>query len=359
MNTITENQFYDLLALKLSGDASNEQLLLLQQQLELHPEWQFLYDQMLKPSSDYNEELTQQAYAAHAVKMQLQGKFDKDKEPINLQAAKKPLYKKMLLASAIAASVIVVFLFIQLNKSNSVAKRFALNEVTTKKGSTSNIKLPDGTEVWLNADSKLVYDENFGAKNREVKLIGEAYFDVTHDALHPFIIHTGKADIKVLGTAFNVRNYPHDKAMEATLMRGKIEVTIMDRPDEKIILRPLEKIIVANDNSSVKTENTNQATATSNDKVVLTSVTYSNTDSLIAETSWVKDKIVFINQPLEKIADELERRFAVSIVFKSDATKQYRYTGVFNMENVEEIFEILQLSKKINYTINNKQITIE
>ena len=211
--------------------------------------------------------------------------------------------------------------------------------------------------MWLNADSKLTFKENFGDKTREVSLNGEAFFDVFHDAEHPFIIHTGKADVKVLGTTFNIRNYALDKTMEATLIKGKIEVTLIDRPDEKIIIHPSEKIIISKENNNPFVDKNKTTAVAAVNKVILTTATFK--DSLIAETSWVKDKMVIVNQPLSIIAEELERKFAVIIIFKTNAVKQYRYTGVFDKETVSEIFHIIQLSRKINYSIDNKIITIE
>ncbi len=355
MNNITENQFYDLLSLKLSGDASKDELQLLQQQLEANPQWQFLYDQMLQAGSVYPSDNIEQAYAAHIVKMQLQGKLDN--ENVQEEEEAKKSYKRLFYSMAIAASVIGFSFFIYLKTFTKEAIKNSLNEVATKKGSKSFIKLPDGSQVWLNADSKLTFKENFGDKTREVSLNGEAFFDVFHDAEHPFIIHTGKVDVKVLGTTFNIRNYALDKTMEATLIKGKIEVTLTDRPDEKIFIHPQEKIIISKEsgllvNNKIKSVN---GLAVIN-KFILTTVTLK--DTLIAETAWMKDKMVFVNQSLELIAEELERKFAVIIVFKNNTVKQYRYTGVFEKETVSEIFHIIQLSRKINYTINDKTITI-
>ncbi len=81
--------------------------------------------------------------------------------------------------------------------------------------------------------------------------MGEAFFDVAHNAERPFVIHTARIDIKVLGTRFNVKSYPTDKTTEATLLRGSIEVSIKDRPNETIILKPDEKLVVANDDSTL------------------------------------------------------------------------------------------------------------
>ena len=356
MSTISENQFYNLLSLKLSGDADKEQLELLQQQLEVNPQWQFLYDQMMKSGEAYAKDNIEQSYAAHIVKMQLQGKLEA--APVVEQAeVSKNLFKRVFFAVAVAACIIGFSFFVYFKIMEKDHVKNSLNEVATKRGSKSFIKLPDGTQVWLNADSKLTFTENFGDKTREVSLNGEAFFDVFHDAEHPFIIHTGKADVKVLGTTFNIRNYAVDKTMEATLIKGKIEVTLTDRPDEKIIIHPQEKIIISKEGNSIVKEIKSPKATQAVNRVVLTTVTMK--DSLIAETGWMKDKMVFVNQPLEKIAEEIERKFAVTIIFKTNVVKQYRYTGVFEKESVSQIFHIIQLSRKINYTINDKTITIE
>jgi len=357
MNTISEIQFYDLLSLKLSGDAGKEELELLQQQLQANPQWQFLYDQMMQATIVSPSENIEQAYAAHIVKMQLQGKLENANFEEQENNSNESL-KRIFYAVAVAASIIgfSFFVYFKINAKEQVKN--SLNEVATKRGSKSFIKLPDGTQVWLNADSKLTFKENFGDKTREVSLNGEAFFDVFHDAEHPFIIHTGKADVKVLGTTFNIRNYTSEKTMEATLVKGKIEVTLTDRPDEKIVIHPQEKIIISKENNSpANTKSKVKNAATTVDKVILTTATFK--DSLMAETSWMKDKMVFVNQSLEKIADELERKFAVTIIFKTAVVKQYRYTGVFEKESINEIFHIIQLSRKINYSIDNKIITIE
>ncbi len=355
MNNISENQFYNLLSLKLSGDANAAELQLLLEQLEANPQWQFLYDQMMLTGSVYPPENIEQAYAGHIVKMHLQGKLDN--ENLYTEEPPKKSFKRIIYALAIAASFIGISFFVYLKATTNDIVKNSMNEVATKKGSKSFIKLPDGTQVWLNADSKLTFKENFGNKTREVSLNGEAFFDVFHDAEHPFIIHTGKADIKVLGTTFNIRNYAVDRTMEATLIKGKIEVTLTDRPDEKIIIHPQEKIIISKESSlalNAKPQTINNIPAVR--KVILTTVTFK--DTLIAETGWMKDKMVFVNQPLEKIAEELERKFAVTIIFKNDKVKEYRYTGVFEKETLSEIFQIIRLSRKINYTINDKIITI-
>lgn len=365
MNKQTEQYFFDLISLKLSGDATESQLAEISTMLKANPSLQFLYDQMIEPVYCEKEAASKadQAYAAHYVKMQLAGMFDSaNDQNFNSEVEEPTGFSKIKLAFiGIAAGVFTIFFInysLLLDKSVTKQSNNAfVNEVVTKRGSKSSIKLPDGTIVRLNTDSRLTYSNFTAGKNRVVTLIGEAYFDVAHDSSRPFIIHTGKINIKVLGTSFNVRNYPQDKELETSLIKGKIEVSLDSRPEDIITLKPTEKLIIAKeqDELSAATKITNSI----DNKVVLTSITYLRHDSLVAETSWLNDKMVFVNQPLDKIAIELERKYAINITFKDEKVKKYRYTGVFENVSLEKVFQLIKYSKNINYKIDDKNIVIE
>src|SRR5690606_11282503 len=118
-------------------------------------------------------------------------------------------------------------------------------EIVSERGMRKQIVLPDGTKVWLNADSRLSYDglmECTGPRN--VRLEGEAYFDVVKNRNSPFIITSDKISIRVLGTAFNVKAYPDERETEATLISGEIELSVNERPGERILLKSNEKVAV-------------------------------------------------------------------------------------------------------------------
>src|ERR1019366_6846207 len=102
----------------------------------------------------------------------------------------------------------------------------------------SKIVLSDGSVVTLNSETTLRYPAEFNGQTREVYLDGEAFFDVAKDHKHPFIVHAGKMNVRVLGTAFNIKSYANDATSETTLIRGAIEVTMSDRPSDRIILKP-------------------------------------------------------------------------------------------------------------------------
>jgi ferric-dicitrate binding protein FerR (iron transport regulator) len=365
MNKQTEQYFFDLLSLKLSGDATESQLAEISTMLKVNPSLQFLYDQMIEPVYCEKEAASKadQAYATHYVKMQLAGMFDSANNQNLEPELEKPtgFSKRKLAFIGIAAGIFTIFFInysLRLDKSVTKQTNNAfVNEVVTKRGSKSSIKLPDGTIVRLNTDSRLTYLNFTAGKNREVTLIGEAYFDVAHDSSRPFIIHTGKINIKVLGTSFNVRNYPQDKELETSLIKGKIEVSLESRPEDIITLKPTEKLIIAKEQDELATAT--KVKSSIDNKVVLTSITYLRHDSLVAETSWLNDKMVFVNQPLDKIAIELERKYAITVSFKDEKVKKYRYTGVFENVSLEKVFQLIKYSKNINYKIDDKNILIE
>ena len=354
-----------MLSLKLSGDATESQLAEISTMLKVNPSLQFLYDQMIEPVYCEKEAASKadQAYATHYVKMQLAGMFDSANNQNLEPELEKPtgFSKRKLAFIGIAAGIFTIFFInysLRLDKSVTKQTNNAfVNEVVTKRGSKSSIKLPDGTIVRLNTDSRLTYLNFTAGKNREVTLIGEAYFDVAHDSSRPFIIHTGKINIKVLGTSFNVRNYPQDKELETSLIKGKIEVSLESRPEDIITLKPTEKLIIAKEQDELATAT--KVKSSIDNKVVLTSITYLRHDSLVAETSWLNDKMVFVNQPLDKIAIELERKYAITVSFKDEKVKKYRYTGVFENVSLEKVFQLIKYSKNINYKIDDKNIVIE
>jgi len=210
--------------------------------------------------------------------------------------------------------------------------------------------LPDGTIVHLNAKSTISQAEGFGKTTREVFLTGEAYFEVTRNKQLPFIVHTDAADIEVLGTKFNVRNYSNEHRMEAALLTGSIELTLHEDRQHKILLKPSDKIIVK------QNADKNIMAADRLKKVELTSIKLQ--DSVITETSWLNDKMAFYDRPLSEIALDLERQFDVHIELTNEAVRAYKYTGVYDEGSAEDILKILQMIKPFKYTITNKQIII-
>jgi len=279
----------------------------------------------------------------------------------------KPRSKKIIWLSIAAACIIGLTFFLANKFTNAGSQNTAANtanEISTKYGSKTKLLLPDSTQVWLNSGSKLTYDNNYGKTLREVKLTGEAYFDVVKNAAKPFIIHTEKMDIRVLGTAFNVKCYPGEKSMETSLIHGSIEVTLKSRQSEKIILKPNEKLILSDENYNPSSTNKKTLTATNSTVqepealVSITPVTHDHIDNEVIETAWVYNRLVFNKETFEQLALRMERWYGVSIVFKDERLRNNRITGTFENETVQQALQALQYTTKFNYRINKNEITI-
>ncbi|MFV0605321.1 MAG: FecR family protein [Niabella sp.] len=272
-------------------------------------------------------------------------------------------YKKLWKAIAVAASVLLVVLlsFLLINQSKSNKLIGSENQVYTKKGSKTNLVLPDGTKVWVNSDSRLTYSKSFGDNLREVYLTGEAYFDVVKDKDHPFIVHTDNMQVRVLGTAFNVKAYSNDVTTQAALIRGSIEVQIRDNK-EKIILKPNEKLIVQN--AVVKKEKPNPIANSGNEKVsiplfALVKIEPNIKDSSISETQWVQNRLSFQKQSITELIPTLERWYNVKIIVKNDKSiSADLLSGTFSNDALADVLESLKLSAGIQYKISKDTVLI-
>lgn len=239
----------------------------------------------------------------------------------------------------------------------------SMSQVYTNYGSKSNIVLPDGTLVLLNSGSTLTYDnKKFGKENREVNLVGEAYFDVAKDANNPFIIHAGKINVKVLGTVFDIKSYPEDSVIQATLIKGAIEVAFLNRSKKKIRMKPNQTLTVLNtllnDNIHVIDSRISKSPINDEKGYLIKPVTLMSADSVIVETSWVENKLAFQSEKFTPLAKQMERWYNVHINFTDNKVRQYKFTGVFMNESLEEALKALKLTAPFDYKIEGDDVYI-
>ncbi|HEY4061938.1 MAG TPA: FecR domain-containing protein [Puia sp.] len=245
--------------------------------------------------------------------------------------------------------------------SHMIPPAEAGNEIYTASGSRTHLTLPDGTLVWLNAGSRITYDKNYGISHREVNLTGEAFFDVAKNAQTPFLIHTTRIDIKVLGTAFNVKSYPTDRTTEATLLRGSIEVSIKERPNAKIILKPNEKLVVANDDSMLHRQLPANTAFEPSAKsgIAIKKPTYEQATGAIIETSWVDNKLIFRDEEFAELARQMERWYGITIRFADPDLEQVKFTGTFQEETIQQALSALKLTANFSYKTDGAAIVID
>jgi transmembrane sensor len=375
---MSKDRTWFLIGKKLAGEASagelNELEGLLRSDPDMHYALQNITDLWNLPTPVNND--AEEAFNRHVNRLKEAATDwdlpDEDTEGQPDYTTTQKRSRKKLMIVSIATAVLMVasiYWYHAVTKRAVVARPFPVaqtgekNEVSTRNGSKTTINLPDGSKVWLNAGSVLTYDKNFGGDIREVTLTGEAYFEVRSVFLPgtkqkiPFIIHTQQIDVRVLGTAFNVKAYPNEKQTETSLVHGKVEVLVHNQPEKKFVLSPNEKLVVMND--EVSTPVTSK-TGTKNNQpfVSLSKLSYTTADSTLIETAWVQNKLVFDNESFLEIAKKMERWYNVEIVFKDVKLQTEPMSGSFTNETVQQALLALSGTTPFHYTMLGNKITI-
>jgi ferric-dicitrate binding protein FerR (iron transport regulator) len=284
----------------------------------------------------------------------LHQRLKKERDPL-LPVTKRPQSRRFRYAAAAAAMVALVAgaVWLWSNGSGKTDKQILPEHVvTTPKGSKTDLVLPDGTRVWLNAASQLSYPKDYGNALRNVFLEGEAFFEVKEDKTRPFIVHTKTLDVKVLGTVFNVKAYAGEENTEAVLISGTVEVQVKNGKKGKITLTPHEKIVVRNEPEAPVLK-----PGKPEPEVQLFPVRVNKADSTSDETQWTHNRIVFDNEKLQQIIPQLERWYNVQFELKTRENSRL-YNGTFENDNLEDVLKALQVIGKFNYKIDKNRVII-
>ncbi|WP_448699227.1 FecR family protein [Mucilaginibacter sp. AW1-3] len=350
-----DDRIMQLLARKVAGEATRDELRELGELLELYPD-NLYYEEVLKqlwdqqPIADTDNDV-EAAYLKH------KEKYSEEFFSAPAPRIRKLLIRRMLVAASVLILAVSGLVFYRAIKS-SPEKASVYTEITAT-ANRKKIVLPDGTQVWLNTNSKIGFDGNMNNNPvRLVHLTGEAFFDVTKNKHRPFIVHTEKFSIKVLGTAFNVKAYPGDKKAEAALIRGMIELTINDSLQEKLILRPNEKFAMAYSKPVVPgLVQPNNATRR---KLVVEDIKpiEIGRKEYIEEISWVDNQLVFKNQSLEELVPRLEKWYNVKIAIENDKVKNYHFTGVLQNESLTQALTAMQIIRPFTFKIDKYDVKI-
>lgn len=217
--------------------------------------------------------------------------------------------------------------------ANATPGEMAYNTLEVPRGNKARIVLPDGTRVWINAASKIKYPTAFRGALREVELTGEAYFEVNQDEEHPFIVHAGKMDIRVLGTAFNVNTF--EPSYYTTLVHGK--VSVKGRADE-MVLSPGEQAALNTVNGDIKKMPVNTADF----------------------TAWKDDHLYIGNCSFDKMVELLGREFDYDILLADPSLKQFHFTiDLPAPKNLQEVLEhICNTREGIQFSITGRTVII-
>lgn len=209
--------------------------------------------------------------------------------------------------------------------------------VSTELGEKAEVTLPDGTKVWLNNWSHLEYQKSILSRKREASITGEAFFEVAHNKISPFIVTSNGSQIRVLGTKFNIRSNDDENFLAATLVEGAILFT---HPSQGLSqeLKPGDQLVF--------NKQTNMAELRRNIP----------TEQV---TSWMNGKLTFNDATLEEITQTLERYYNVTIHFMDEKAKTERFYAEFDMvDNIYHILSMLELTNRFKYETNKRDIFI-
>ena len=304
------------------------------------------------PSSPENEDyfIQQREVWFSAVSREAASKYNKDKAFDTLknrigsrkQVEKAPRQEFRLSAlwryAAIIAVILAVGCFSYWQGGVNVKDTFADISVEAPLGSRTKLYLPDGTLVWLNAGSRMTYSQGFGVDNRKVELEGEGYFEVQRNEKLPFFVKTKDLQLQVLGTKFNFRDYPEDHEVVVSLLEGKVELNNLLKKEKEAFLAPDERAILNKANGLMTVE----------------TVTASNA------SQWTDGYLFFDEELLPDIVKELERSYNVNIHIANDSLNKFRFYGNFvrREQSIQEVLDALASTEKIQYKIEERNITI-
>jgi len=235
------------------------------------------------------------------------------------------------------AAVILVALSVTFFEKSNVSTSAEQVTVRNLSGSMYKVTLSDSSTVWLSPNSKLQYPKSFSGNDRQVSMDGEAFFEVSEDPKHPFIVSSGEVITKVLGTSFRVRAYQNSKSTEVSVVTGKVAVSILEKNLPEVTILPSYKVTYQKD-SDLLEKNLEEKSS--------------------SMRMWEKTTMSFENVLVSEVIDALNQKFDVRIGTKDEEIREYVLNADFTDQSLPAILEILERSLDITYTIDDKKIQL-
>lgn len=223
--------------------------------------------------------------------------------------------------------------------SRQIQSNFSDIVVEAPLGSKTKLTLPDGSTVWLNAGSKMIYSQGFGVSDRRLAFQGEGYFEVEKNDEMPFLVQTHDVNVIVVGTKFNFRNYPEDEEAVVELLEGKVALENQLKEESVRYLSPNEKMVLHKATGEMDITSTKVKEA----------------------TLWTENILLFDEDLLPDIVRELERSYHVQIEIENEDLKQTRFYGQFNQleQNIYDVLDMLSETGKLKYHEEGKVIYLK
>lgn len=198
-------------------------------------------------------------------------------------------------------------------------------QLVTPKGMDYKVVLPDGSQVWIGAATSLRFPDTFTGKERRVELDGEAYFEVAADPQHPFVVHTGRTAVQVLGTAFNIKAYKGERYERTTLVYGAVKVSVANNTSSRLLAPGQQAVVGGN-----------------------IAVEPADMDAALA---WKKGLFIFRSEKLSDILEELSRWYNVVVVTEQTVDGNAHFTGrIIRSEQLNDILQFLEATGKVHFS---------
>jgi ferric-dicitrate binding protein FerR (iron transport regulator) len=277
---------------------------------------------------------------------------------------KMPVYRFLRIAAMLIFVFTVggaasYFIFMPLPEAEVVA----FNEIRAPLGARSEIILPDGSQVWLNAGSKLKYLNVFNKNSRMVSLEGEGYFKVAKNDKLPFNVKTGDLYIMAVGTEFNVKSYDDEGIIETTLVEGKVSIRRNKqntRKSQVIVLEPHQKAVYVKEGQQLTIEDLKAVRQTKPEILTLKKGIMYIADKIDPEPiiSWKENRLILKGEELSNLLIKLERKYDVSFEYETEDIKQFRFSGTLENETLTQVLDVIKLSAPIDYSLEGKTVKI-
>lgn len=209
-----------------------------------------------------------------------------------------------------------------------------LLSVSTPRGGTYQVVLPDGTKVWLNATSVLKFPAQFAsAGERKVELTGEAYFEVSKDKAHPFVVHTSKQAVEVLGTHFNISSYLDETETKTTLLEGSVKVASLQKT-ASTVLKPGQQATLQSGNITV-----NEV----------------DTDEMVA---WKNGYFKFVDEDMQSIMRQIARWYDVDIQYEGKIPDEVFSGRISKYKNISQVLRMIEAANSVHFKVEGRRVTV-
>ena len=377
--TLTPEEKGDLYHYVIDDSHKNEIMAWLQEQWN-HPLWQIdgeMSSEALfaKIRTEIEKQATVSAHQSQGRKIHISQKpFARNNQPAaRRQSLSKIENQKSKTFLRYAAVFMVAFGLSWAVQKTTISQTIAAvaetspqyNEIWVPFGSKTKVILPDSSTVWLNAGTRLKYPAHFDGSTRHVFLQGEGFFDVTEDSQHPFVVNSNGLNIKVLGTKFNLKANADDNFIETTLVEGVIEILGLKEDinsQNNLMLQPGQILTLRKENERYEVQSIQEVGLSipeeMNKPVKIKSANLQEKADVEKATAWTENRLVFVKERFGDVKTKLERWYGVTIEIKDPEISDYRITGTFENQTVEQVMNALSIVDSWTFEINKNHVVV-